>query len=44
MVKRGAILMKFVDRNGNEITAGMYLRFADGSIEKVWIIVNKVDK
>lgn len=28
MIKRGAILMKFVDRNGNEITAGMYLRFA----------------
>lgn len=35
--------MKFVDRNGNEITAGMYLRFADGSIEKVYVCSDGYD-
>lgn len=29
--------MRFYDQNGTEITAGMYLRFSDGSVEKVYV-------
>lgn len=32
--------MKYKDKNGNEIVAGMYLRMEDGSVEKVYACVD----
>lgn len=32
--------MKYYDKNGNEILAGMHLRMEDGSVEKVHAVLN----
>ena len=36
--------MKYYDKNGNEILAGMHLRWEDGSVQKIYATINAFDE